>query len=111
MLLADELEVTVGVDINWLKDEYKHDDEAVIGKAFITRAVKLAMLVVKLFLTNVSKLQSCLHTIEVKILLELKKFFRIFLTENLKPRKQAKHLSKVTKLLSEDERNEELKNW
>ncbi len=78
MLLADELEVTVGVDIYWLKDEYKHDDEAVIGNAFITRAVKLAMLAVKLFLTNVSKLQSCLHTIDVKILLELKKFFKNF---------------------------------
>ena len=78
MLLADELEVTVGVDIYWLKDEYKHNDEAVIGNPFITKAVKLAMLVVKLFLTNVSKLQSCLQTIDVKILLDLKKFWDFF---------------------------------
>ena len=70
MVLAVVFEVTLVVEIYWLREDDLHNDEADVGKAFITRVVKLTMfdVVVKLFKTKTSKLQSCLQTIDVKIL-------------------------------------------
>lgn len=70
MVLAVVFEVTLGVEIYWLREDDLQSDEADVGKAFITSVVKLTMfdVVVKLFKTKTSKLQSCLQTIEVKIL-------------------------------------------
>ena len=69
MLFADEFEEIDGAVIYWLNEDDIHNDEADFGNALIVSIVKLDMLSVKLFLTNTSKLQSCLHTIDVKILI------------------------------------------